>query len=155
MLTRAERRHPNQGPTEQVFLDELDSRGLPTGAYHLPDWEETAEGLNRCLEELFQITPPTAIIVGDTALCFAIKNYLVLGPSSDLRRVELICTDSHPCFDWCLPPMPHFNWDSRPVIHRVLQWANGVAAGKEDQRQHLVLAKLVGADSLKPVRSAF
>jgi hypothetical protein len=31
MLTREERRKPNPGMIEQIFLDELENRGIPTG----------------------------------------------------------------------------------------------------------------------------
>jgi DNA-binding transcriptional regulator YhcF (GntR family) len=65
MLTRRERRIPQLGPQEQIFLEELKGQGFATGAYNLPDWEESAEGLARCLDGLFSVTPPTALFIQD------------------------------------------------------------------------------------------
>ncbi len=151
MLTREERRKPDLGLAEKLFLDELRSLGIASSSYNLPDWEETPSGLNSCLDELFKLTPPTALIVSDSTFCLAVKNYLASHRGRDLRNVALICTDYHQTFDWCVPPIAHFHWDTRPIVRRVVRWVNNVAAGKDDRRQKLYPAKFIGGETLKPV----
>lgn len=111
MLTRSERRKSGYGGIEQVFLETLKEHGIQTGPYNIPDWVETPDGLNQCLEKLFQVTSPTAIFVSDASFCLAVKNYLAAHRGRDLRKVALICTEYHINFDWCVPPVAHFRWD--------------------------------------------
>lgn len=150
MLSREERRKPQPGVFEQTFLDALQAGGLAAGAYNLPDWEESAAGLNRCLDGLFQLTPPTAIFVSDALLCFGVKNFLARQRGLALRRVTLLCTDYHPMFGWCDPPMPHFRWDPQPIVRRVVRWVDKVSRGEEDRRQHFVPAKFVAGELSGP-----
>jgi hypothetical protein len=65
-------------PAEQMLLDELEAHGISAGSFNLPDWEESAQGLHRCLEQLFQVTPPSAILVDDGMLFLGVRNYLAL-----------------------------------------------------------------------------
>lgn len=148
MLSRAERRKPDYGVFEQLFLDELKARGIRIGSYNLPDWDETAGGLNQCLHGLFQVTPPTALLVSDPLVCLAVKNYLASHRGLDLRKVVLICTDHHPSLDWCEPRIPHFRWDLQPIVRRVVRWADNVACGKDDRRQSFTAAKFIGGEVL-------
>ena len=143
MLAREERRKPQHGLFEQAFFDELKARGLAAGAYNLPDWEESAAGLNRCLDGLFQVTPPTAIIIQDSMLSFGVKSYLARQRGLALRQVVLVCADYHPTFEWCDPPMPHFSWDPQVSVRRVVRWVDHVSQGKNDLRQQLVAAKFI------------
>jgi hypothetical protein len=42
----------------------------------LPDWEESPEGFERCLDSLFGSTPPTALILDEPFLFNAVFHYL-------------------------------------------------------------------------------
>jgi DNA-binding LacI/PurR family transcriptional regulator len=145
-LTREERRKPNYGPGEQMLLDELEAHGISAGSFNLPDWEESAQGLHRCLEQLFQVTPPSAILVDDGMLFLGVRNYMALQQDPNMRKVVLMCTDHHPAFDWCVPPVPHIQWDYKPIIRRMVRWVNNVARGKEDLKQSVVKARFIRAD---------
>ena len=68
-LVREDRRKPTPGFLERLFLDELEKHGIHTGAYHLPDWKDSAEGLQDLLNSLFRHTSPTAMLI-DGALLF-------------------------------------------------------------------------------------
>jgi len=143
MFAREERRKPNPGISEQVFLDALQAEGIRPGAYNLPDWEENAEGLARCLDELFAYTPPSAILVGDSNLFVALKDYLGRMRGLAVRQVTLILTEPHPSFEWMKSPPPHFQWDRDQIVRNVWRWVRSVAAGKEDRKQRLVPAKFI------------
>lgn len=148
MLIRKERRLEKLGVVEQGFLDALKALGISTGPYNLPEWEESPAGLSKCLNRLFEVSPPTAIFIEDLNLCLAVKHYLAAQRGAKLRQVMLICTGYDPCLDWCDPPIPHFKWDRQAVVRRALRWADNVARGKNDLRQQLTPAKLVGAEGI-------
>lgn len=143
LLTREERRKPSLGMFEQAFLDQLEKRGIPTGPYNLPDWVETDEGLRACLESLFRVTPPTALLVGDWILFLAVQNFITRRKNPAMKEVALICTDSHPSFKWCAPGIAHIHWDHMPMVRRIVRWTGNIAHGKDDRRQGLTKAKFI------------
>jgi DNA-binding LacI/PurR family transcriptional regulator len=130
---------------EQVFLEELEKAGIPTGPYNLPDWVETDEGLRDCLEALFRVTPPSALLISDWILFLAVQNFIAMRKNPAMKPVELICTDSHPSFQWCAPGIAHIHWDHKPMVRRIVRWAGNITRGKDDRRQGLTLAKFIAA----------
>lgn len=150
LLAGETRRKPIPGLFEQMFLDELEAHGLPTGPYNLPDWETHPQGLRDCLDALFVVTPPTAIICGEVKFFTAASQHLdrrgILAP----EHVSLICSDPSPMLDWCEPKISYFSWDYGPVIQRVLRWVNNVALGKQSKRQILVDAQFVEGGTIGP-----
>lgn len=143
LLARAERRIPDPGATEQAFLDELAAHGLPVGAYNLPDWEETVTGFHRCLESLMQVTPPTALIIDEAPFFTAAMQFLARRGIRVPEDMSMVCCDSDPHFEWCDPPVARIQWDHRPVVRRVVRWADQVSRGKSDQRQIETKAEFV------------
>jgi DNA-binding LacI/PurR family transcriptional regulator/DNA-binding transcriptional regulator YhcF (GntR family) len=151
MLAREERRKPNPGLGEQTFLDELAARGLPTGAYNLPDWDETPAGFHTCLVALFRHTPPTALIIGDVPLFLPVQQFLARRGLRVPEQVSLFCLDPDPAYAWCNPVVSHVQWDYRPVVRRVLRWAENVAHGQDDRRQALFEAEFFEGGTIGPV----
>lgn len=143
LLVREDRRRPSYGPAETAFLSELQARGIPTGPYNIPDWEESAAGLVRCLDNLFQVTPPTAILVGDPMLFLPVQHYCSLDPGRRSGNVVLVATDFHPGFKWCEPTVPHIDWDHQAAARRVMRWVDRVSRGKDDFRQTLSKANFI------------
>ena len=123
MLARRVRRVPNPGGFEKLFLDELAANGIQHGVYNLPDWSESADGLQRVLENLFQHTPPTALIIEESSTFIAAQQHLaqlgILAP----RDVSLICDDPDPAFAWCRPSIAHIHWDGSSIARRAVRWA--------------------------------
>lgn len=64
------REAPQPGKIVEAFFDGLAEVSITLSSYNLPVWNDTAEDLQRVLDKLFQLTPPTAIFV-DTTLSFA------------------------------------------------------------------------------------
>lgn len=151
MLAREERRKPGLGLVEQTFLDELQARGIETGSYNLPDWNETPAGLRKCLDSLFEVTPPTAIFISHNAQLLAVENYLARHRGRELRNVRLVSTDYHQHYDWCDPPIPHFKWEAQAAVRRVVKWVEDLASGEVNRRQKLVRARFVGAEAIQAV----
>lgn len=148
MLVKSESMQHGLSGTQLAFLEELAKRNLSNSDYNLPQWDSTPVGLRKCLEALFQVTPPTAILIDDWKLHFAIQNFLTCKQGAAYRRVACICTDYHPCFKWCYPRISHIIWDPMAACRRVVEWVDHVSKGKKDLRQSLVHAKFIEGDDL-------
>jgi len=143
-LTREENLKGDLGSVERDFLNHLKSRGLPTSSYNLPHWQNTPQGFHRCLEELFRVTPPTAIILDEWKLYYLARNYLAGKRGRASRDAVCISMDYHESFDWCRPLVPHFYCDQQKYAKRTVQWVNNVARGRKDVRQTNIFSRFVG-----------
>ena len=135
LLSRHGRRKPTPGLLERSFLNELEILGIPTGPYNLPDWEDDKLGFIHCLDLLLQPTPPTALLIDEAPLFTAAQQHLARQGILAPENISLVCTDHNSTFDWCEPSIAHISWDDRPVIQRIVHWANNISRGKEDQRK--------------------
>jgi DNA-binding LacI/PurR family transcriptional regulator len=151
MLARDDRRKPMPGMVERVFLEELQTLGIPCGTYNLPDWENNLEGFQRCLDSLFRHTPPTALIIQQAMLFTAAHQYLARRGILAPEHVSLICTDPDPAFAWCKPSIAHTYWDSHALIKQVCRWVDNVALGRSDLRQIATSAQFVEGGTIGPV----
>jgi DNA-binding LacI/PurR family transcriptional regulator len=151
MLLREEHRKPKPGFVAQALLDAMKARGLQTGPYNLPDWKDNGDDFRRCLDALFRVTPPTALII-DEPFLFHVTQYHVSGMRLRIPAdVSLVCADPDPTFSWIRPSIAHVRWDSGKVVQRVVQWANKVARGADDRRQSLIKAVFVDGGTIGPV----
>ena len=150
LLCRRGRRQPAPGPTARGFLAELKSGGIHPSEYHLPDWEETAAGFSACLDALFRVTPPTALIVDEVAWFVAALHFLARRGLRVPADVSLICTDDDAAFDYCEPPIACITWDRRPLVRRIVGWASNVSRGKSDTRATSTPAVFVPGGSIGP-----
>jgi DNA-binding LacI/PurR family transcriptional regulator len=150
MLTREERRKPSPGQMERSFIHELQTLGIATGSYNLPDWDDSQDGLYHLLGSLFRHTPPTAVIIDEAPLYLAVELHLarlgLLAPDD----VSLLCLDPSPVFRWHRPSVAHIRWDSRPIINQIVRWADNVARGNEDRRQSFTKAGFVEGGTIGP-----
>ena len=150
LLARGVQRKPRPGKFEQLFLDELVAHGIQCGPYNLPDWEESAEGLQEALDRLFRHTPPTALIIEEASTFIAAQQHLAQRGILAPRDVSLICDDPDPAFSWCRPTIAHIHWDGSPIAKRAVRWANNVARGKEDLRKTFTKAEFVEGGTVGP-----
>ncbi len=150
MLTHAERRNPNPGFFERSFFEELDSLGIATGPYNLPDWQDDMTGFHRCLDSLFMHTPPTALLIDGTPSFIAAQLHLAQRGILAPRDVSLICFDPDPAFSWCQPSVAHIHWDTDPIVRRIVGWADNVARGKIDRRKSYTKATFIEGGTMGP-----
>ncbi|MES2981044.1 MAG: substrate-binding domain-containing protein [Verrucomicrobiota bacterium] len=151
MISREERRRPKPGAGEQTFLTELASHGIAVGTYNLPDWEETPEGFIRCLDSLFQVTPPTALLLDEASFLIIAQQHLARRGIFAPQQVSLICSDPDPTFSWFLPRVAHISWDPQPTIRLIVRWVGNVASGKIENRQVSTKAEFVEGGTIGPV----
>lgn len=154
LIVREERRKPVLGRLEELFLERLNEKGIPTGPYNLPDWGDSPEDLRKAIDSLFHHTPPTALIIAQPQLFFAVMQHLSSLKLSAPEDVSIACTDMSSNFDWCVPDVTHINWDSRTAVQRILKWARNISRGEEDQRKSATVAQLVLGGTIGPVSSA-
>lgn len=151
MLTREERRKPKLSHPEQVFIDELAAAGIATGDFNLPDWEESPEGLNRLLNGLFRVSPPTALIFQEAQIFIAARTYLADRGIIAPRDVSLVVAGLDQSFSWCDPVPSHMDWDFHPVVKSIVRWAKNVARGKINRRHSGFESKFVEGGTIGPV----
>jgi DNA-binding LacI/PurR family transcriptional regulator len=150
MFAREERRKPVLALPERTFMEELNAAGLETSAYNLPDWEENRDGLIRQIDELFRLTPPTALIFQETPIFVAARAYLAQRGIIAPRDISLLACDPDPSFEWSKPTVSHLRWDHRPVVRRVVKWAKNIARGKDDIRQVLTDSEFFEGETIGP-----
>lgn len=143
LLCRRARRQPEVNRSVGAFVDELQRASIPCSDYNLPNWEETSTGYQRCLESLFRITPPTALIVDESTYMVATMQFLLRRGIRVPEEVSLICTDYDPVFVNCDPPISCMTWDIEPLKKRILQWAKAISCGKSDLRNTNTPAKFI------------
>jgi DNA-binding LacI/PurR family transcriptional regulator len=143
---------PIPGKAERAILDEMAAHGITTGAFNLPDWEETSGGFHACLRELFRHTPPTALIIEEASFFVAALQFLGRRGLQVPEDVSLVCTDADPAFTWCEPAITHIRWEGRPVVQRAVRWAANVSHGRDDRRQTLTKAEFVEGGTVGPVK---
>lgn len=155
LLVRRARRKPVPSLSVLAFLDSLKSAGIRAGDYNLPDWAESKAGFKECLEALFSVTPPTALIVDEVPWFIATLHFLARRGLRVPGDVSLVCTDDDPALACCEPSIACIKWDIRPLVRRVVNWAGNVSHGKPDLRQSLTPAVFMDTDAIsRPPHSA-
>jgi DNA-binding LacI/PurR family transcriptional regulator len=150
LMREAQRTRP-LGRFSTGFLAELEANGIPTGTYNLPDWKDTPDGLRRCLDSLFGMSPPTALIIDEPFLFAAVQQHLARRGILAPEHVSLICIDNDPTFSWAHPSIAHLAWEPEQVLRKVGRWAAKVATGETDRRQSFTKAKFVDGGTIGPV----
>lgn len=151
-LCRHQNRHPLPAIGLRVYLSELEAAGIETGDFHLPEWEGSAEGLMRILDSLCDSpTPVTALFLDEPFLYHAAHHHLSKRGLRIPEDISLICTDGHETFRWCRPGVAHIEWDTRPIVRRIVRWADNIAKGKTDLRQSFTKSSFVPGGTIGPV----
>jgi len=155
LLVHRERRVPRPGPPERAFLGALASRGIVMGPYHLPAWTEDREGFRHCLETLFQLTPPTALVLAEPFMVLAAMQFLNERGLTVPGDVSLVCLESDPVFAWSKPEMARIEWDSRRLVRAAVHWVKQVAAGIGDRTKTPIKAVFREGETVGPAKRRF
>lgn len=90
-------------------------------------------------------------ILDEPFIYHAARHYLARHGLRVPEDLSLVCTDGHPTFVWCRPSVAHIRWDERPVLRRIVRWANNIARGRDDRRQTDTKAEFVDGGTVGPV----
>lgn len=152
LLQPKHNRQPTHALLVRESLEEMRANGIKTGRYNIPDWEQSPAGLRKCLDSLFAVTAPTAIIFDRPNELIGAQIYLAHKKILAPRDISLVCDDD-PSFEWYEPSISCIQWQSRSWVRRVVRWVDNVANGKDDRRQSFTKAKFVEKGSIGPVPS--
>jgi DNA-binding LacI/PurR family transcriptional regulator len=130
-------------------IAEMETHGIETGPYNLPDWEQSPVGLRKRLDSLFAMSPPTAIILDRPNELIAAQHHLAQRGIFAPQDVSLICDDD-PTFEWLEPGVSCIRWRSSSWGHRIISWINNISNGKDDRRQTLTKAQFVEKGTIGP-----
>ncbi len=150
LMARRERRHPSLGFLEQKFLDTLESHGIQSGPYHLPEWDDCPESFHECLDRSFQHTPPTALILDETQFYIAAQQHLAQRGLSAPKDISMVCCDTHAFFDWCYPKVAHIDWKNKPIIDHTANWVSQLARGRNDRKPAYSAAEFLEGGTIGP-----
>lgn len=109
----------------------------------MPAMERTSAGIRQCLDSLYSLTPPTALIIDEPCIFLPIKDELARRGIISPRDVSLISVDHHVIFDRYHPTVAHIRWKMQSVHRRILTWATNVSRGKNDFRATLTKSVFV------------
>lgn len=151
LLAHEERRKPHCGTVEKAFLDQLQALGIKVGPYNLPDWVDTPAGLEACLDSLFRLTPPTALVTETLNLFTGVNQFLLRRGIRVPDEVSIACSNPAPDFDWWPQGVAHLTYDSGPWVHTIVHWVNQVAIGENDRKQTLCPSQFIDGGTLGPV----
>jgi len=150
LLIREEHLKPKLSFFATLFMEALEMAGINPGPYNLPVWGYQPEGLRRCMDSLYKVTPPTALITTEISILLSVRDYQAQRGIMAPRDVSLINLDPSPFFAWCDPLVAHFSWDTKSLNRRVVRWAKNVALGKEDKRQIFTTTKFIEGGTIGP-----
>ncbi len=145
IVSLSNRGRNGDGPryTQRLFLNELEAQGLEWSSYNLPSWDNGKNGFRRCLESLFRHTPPTALIIEEAPYFFATLQFCGDRNLRVPEDVSIISEEHAASFDFANPSVAHSEWDYRPMVRRIVLWADNIARGKEDKRQTRIKVRFV------------
>lgn len=137
----------------RAVFAELESHGIQTGAYNLPEWEDSQEGFQRFLNSLFEYTPPTAMVIEEVPHFVGTLNFCGQRGLRMPQDLSLACLIHHDNLSYCSPPVAHIRWDHGLLLRRIGRWADNVARGRDDRRQSYVIAEFVEGGTIGPAPS--
>jgi len=152
MLAPTYLRKPTPIPSIGRYLALLEEHGIDASEYHLPHFEDSAEGLEKCLNALFRITPPTALMVNQTTDCAAVFFFLARRGLRVPRDVSVVLSIEEPVFRRCLPAIDHFRAPMKEHIESITRWVKGVAMGRPNKRQVILDAVYVPGGTVGPAK---
>ena len=141
-----------QSSTARLIMEELAAHGISGGAYHLPDFEETPEGLRERLDALFRITPPTAIFATYPGWMFGVLSYLAARGLKVPEDVSVVCGNDASGFAWTQPRVAHYQHDDGRMARRIVKWVDHWAQGRMDCKQEFAPARLIEEGSIGPAK---
>lgn len=147
-------RLPFPSLTGSAFLTALEECGHSPTSYHLPAWDQTPEGLEKLLESLFLLTPPTALIFVNPAPYVAALEFFGRKGISVPQDVSIISMTTGQMFSMLSRRPAHFKWPVDEHVRRVNRWVKCVAKGGTDIAQVTFSATFEPGETIAEVKSA-
>jgi len=150
LICPQEWRAPKPGHLVQTFLNELSAHSPAAIAYHVPAWEQTAAGFHALLDSLFQVTPPTALIVLEPMQTVAVLSFLAQRGLRVPGDVSLIARVKDASLEWCHPSLAHFSQADDFLVRHIVRWAAAAARGKVGRKRTVCVVNFEEGESIGP-----
>ena len=134
-----------------MLLAEMETHGIPTSRYNVPQWKDSPEGFRGLLESMFQHSPPTALMIEEVPHLIAVLQFCGRRGIRVPEDLSLVCLESHSILDHCSPAVTRLQWDETSLMRRIVNWANNVARGRRDVARGYVRVDLVEGGTIGPV----
>ena len=146
------RGHRENGPQyiDRLVIEEMETHGIPWSSYNFPCWTNDKDGFRLCLESLFAHTPPTALLIEEATYLFATLQFCGGHKLRVPEDVSLVCSEHPASFDFANPPIAHAAWNYRPMVRRIVLWADNISRGKVDRRQTRIKTRFVEGGTIGP-----
>ncbi|MEO5713763.1 MAG: GntR family transcriptional regulator [Luteolibacter sp.] len=147
-------RQPVLSPSFVDYQNVLREGGIQVGDYHLPDWEETPEGLGNLLESLFRLTPPTAIILFEDHYAAGVLGFLCRHQMTMPDDVSVGVIEDARSSAWLWPGkhLASLRRDDSDLIRNITRWIEDQTLGRHGERDYTANYKLVHGNTLGPVK---
>ncbi len=134
----------------KYFQAELASHGIAPSDYNAPLWDESPQGLEALLTEMFRMTPPTAFLLLKSKWTVGLLSFLA---RRNLRVPEDVSITSWSCdaqLAWHLPALSHFSTNQNLLVRRISRWAADLAKGQRDLESVTIPVKFIPAQTVAP-----
>ena len=137
-------------PLAPAYVDILKRVGIHSSPFHLPEWEESPAGLNHVLTSLFQITPPTALILNRPSHMIGTLAFLAKHRIRVPEDVSLFSLWDDPIFSWHHPGLriAHVRLQDEFYVKSLLSWTRNLMRGIDRKERHIVPVNMVPGNSL-------
>ncbi|MFC4995549.1 substrate-binding domain-containing protein [Rubritalea tangerina] len=126
-----------------------------TPAYHLPQISgTTAEHYHQQLDILFQITPPSCLILGNFAQYLMASSYLLKNGLSIPQNISIILLSSDPQLKYLSPSIAHFHYSSAATTTRAIELLRDAILGASTPSLEVITQHWSPGESLPPSSDA-
>ncbi|MFD0893645.1 GntR family transcriptional regulator [Luteolibacter ambystomatis] len=138
-ITSRIHRQPVLSESLVAYRNVLSEAGIQLSDYHLPDWEETPEGLERLLESLFRLTPPTAIILFDEHYASGVLGFLSRQRLEMPDDVSVAVVGEVRSLAWYWPgkQLTGLQRNDDEFVRNITRWIEDQAFGRQATKRYL------------------
>ena len=132
------------------FQAALARHGIAPSDYNAPHWEESPQGMEALLTEMFRMTPPTAFLLLKSKWSVGLLSFLA---RRGLRVPEDVSVISWSCdsqLAWHCPPRSHFSRNQNLLVRRISRWAAALAKGRPDREALTIPVTFVPGHTVAP-----
>lgn len=143
----------HRGRGADAFEQAMTEAGLPTGPYHLPEWDGHPESFPALLRELFRVTPPTALILTHAYQLCASYAFLSQNGLRVPTEVSLAVMETDPVFVGMQPAPAIMTKDWDGLLRSMMRWIFRGGPSHAEFGQIYVKAPLLQGGTLAPAPS--
>lgn len=132
------------------FQSELASHGIAPSDYNAPLWDESPQGLEVLLTEMFRMTPPTAFLLLKSKWSVGLFSFLARRGRRVPEDVSVISWSCDAQLAWHLPALSHFSTNQDLLVRRISRWVAALAKNRRDLESFSIPVTFVPGHTIAP-----